>query len=85
MVASSRGVVSRDVPDTKLWFQVTARPPDKKEAPWASLIIAGIEDVEDRTWRTKYRGPLGIHAGSQVDQDALDAISDLLPDDLPLA
>lgn len=30
--------------------------------PWASLIVAGIKDIENRTWRTKYRGPLLIHA-----------------------
>jgi hypothetical protein len=40
--------------------------------PWASLIVAGIKNVENRSWRTKYRGKLGIHAGSHVDWDALD-------------
>lgn len=30
--------------------------------PWASLICAGVRDVENRTWQTKYRGRLGIHA-----------------------
>ena len=29
--------------------------------PWASLIVAGVKDVENRTWRTSYRGPLAIH------------------------
>lgn len=29
--------------------------------PWAWLILHG-KDVENRTWRTKYRGKLGIHA-----------------------
>lgn len=32
--------------------------------PWASLICAGIKDVENRTWKTNYRGKLLIHAGS---------------------
>jgi ASCH domain len=31
--------------------------------PWASLIMAGIKDVEDRSWRTTYRGRLIVHAG----------------------
>lgn len=31
--------------------------------PWAWLIVAGIKRIENRTWRTKYRGPLAIHAG----------------------
>jgi hypothetical protein len=30
--------------------------------PWASLIVAGHKDVENRTWSTRYRGPLLIHA-----------------------
>ena len=33
--------------------------------PWASLIVAGIKDIENRTWATKYRGPLMIHAGAK--------------------
>jgi hypothetical protein len=35
--------------------------------PWASLIVLGIKDVENRTWRTNYRGPLAIHASQRVD------------------
>jgi hypothetical protein len=30
--------------------------------PWAHLIAAGIKDVENRTWPTKFRGPVLIHA-----------------------
>jgi hypothetical protein len=30
--------------------------------PWAHLIIFGGKDVENRTWKTDYRGPLLIHA-----------------------
>lgn len=33
--------------------------------PWASLIIHGIKDIENRTWRTNFRGRVLIHdAGS---------------------
>lgn len=32
--------------------------------PWAWLIVNGYKDVENRTWATKHRGPLLIHAGS---------------------
>lgn len=35
--------------------------------PWASLIAAGVKDVENRTWDTRYRGPLLIHAGKGVE------------------
>lgn len=31
--------------------------------PWAGLIVAGIKDVENRSWPTRYRGPLAVHAG----------------------
>jgi hypothetical protein len=32
--------------------------------PWASLIARGIKDVENRTWRTNYRGRIYIHASA---------------------
>lgn len=30
--------------------------------PWAGLIVAGGKDIENRTWRTSYRGRVLIHA-----------------------
>ena len=38
--------------------------------PWASLIISGIKPVENRTWKSSYRGPLLIHAGKNMDMEA---------------
>jgi ASCH domain len=35
--------------------------------PWAWAIIYGGKDVENRSWLTKHRGPLLIHAGSAFD------------------
>lgn len=35
--------------------------------PWASLIVAGIKDVENRTRATKHRGPVLIHAAKSFD------------------
>lgn len=32
--------------------------------PWASLICAGLKRIETRSWSTRYRGPLYIHAGA---------------------
>lgn len=32
--------------------------------PWASLIVEGIKDIENRTWRTKFRGRVLIHAAN---------------------
>lgn len=33
--------------------------------PWGYLICAGLKDVENRTWKTDYRGELYIHASGQ--------------------
>jgi ASCH domain len=38
--------------------------------PWAGLIMAGIKPVENRTWRTHYRGPLVVCASAKPDRDA---------------
>jgi hypothetical protein len=37
--------------------------------PWAWLIVQGHKDVENRTWRTDYRGPFLVHAGYIFDQE----------------
>jgi ASCH domain len=35
--------------------------------PWASLIVEGFKEVENRTWRTLYRGPVIVHASLRAD------------------
>lgn len=30
--------------------------------PWATLVAIGAKRIETRSWATKYRGPLAIHA-----------------------
>lgn len=40
--------------------------------PYASLIASGIKRYEFRTWMTKYRGEVLIHAGKSVDKKAMD-------------
>jgi len=30
--------------------------------PWASLIANGFKDIENRTWKTNFRGKIYIHA-----------------------
>ena len=42
--------------------------------PWASLIVHGYKDVENRTWRTGYRGPVLIHASLATDRISDDDI-----------
>jgi len=32
--------------------------------PWAWLIVHGFKDIENRTWRTRYRGALLIQASA---------------------
>lgn len=33
--------------------------------PWASLIAHGIKDIENRTWKTHFRGRIYIHASAK--------------------
>lgn len=33
--------------------------------PWAWLIVNGHKDIENRSWNTKYRGPVLIHASTR--------------------
>ena len=43
------------------------------QQPWASLITMGVKIIETRSWSSKYRGPLAIHAGlkkANIDDDA---------------
>lgn len=39
--------------------------------PWASLIINGYKKYEFRSWKTKYRGKILIHAGLNIEKDML--------------
>ena len=39
--------------------------------PFASLIAVGIKEYEFRTWKTKYRGEILIHAGKGIDKKAM--------------
>lgn len=40
------------------------------QQPWAWLIVNGYKPIENRTWRTSYRGPVLIHAPARVDHRA---------------
>lgn len=37
--------------------------------PWATLIAIREKKFETRSWATKHRGPLAIHAGKKVDKE----------------
>ncbi|MEA2060209.1 MAG: ASCH domain-containing protein [Thermodesulfobacteriota bacterium] len=36
--------------------------------PWAWLIVNGYKDIENRSWKTKFRGRFLIHAGYTFDK-----------------
>jgi hypothetical protein len=38
------------------------------QQPWASLIVAGIKDIENRNWPTEHRGHFIIHASELFDE-----------------
>lgn len=44
------------------------------QQPWAWLICYGNKCVENRTWETRYRGPLLIHASQVIDLEAIAAL-----------
>jgi hypothetical protein len=60
--------------------------------PWAWLIASGHKRVENRTWSTRYRGPVLIHASkSPVSEDDAEVIRVVagelgihIPSDLPI-
>lgn len=59
--------------------------------PYAWLICQGIKPVENRTWRTHFRGRIAIHAGSKPAPNFLALCEELtrefgviFPPELPL-
>jgi hypothetical protein len=48
--------------------------------PWALLIAAGIKDIENRIWRTKFKGRIYIHAGQSLACKPLELDELLTPD-----
>lgn len=47
------------------------------------MIVLGYKPVENRTWKTSYRGDLLIHAALKFDHDGYDWIANNMPD-IPL-
>jgi hypothetical protein len=37
--------------------------------PWAWAILHLGKNIENRTWRTRYRGPILLHAGNAISVD----------------
>ncbi|KKK87600.1 hypothetical protein LCGC14_2751630 [marine sediment metagenome] len=56
--------------------------------PWASLVALGHKQVETRSWRTQYRGPIAIHAAKGFPSEArrfaeLERAIGRIPDRIP--
>ena len=51
--------------------------------PWAILIMQGYKRFEFRSWQTKYRGDLLIHAGKGIDKEAMKRLEKYIPKDMP--
>ena len=51
--------------------------------PWATLIMQGDKRFEFRSWQTKYRGDLLIHAGKGIDKEAMKRLSKYISENLP--
>lgn len=52
--------------------------------PWATLILQQDKKFEFRTWKTKYRGELLIHAGKSVEKETVKRLAKYLPKELPV-
>lgn len=44
--------------------------------PWTSLIATGIKDIENRTWRTSFRGEFLLHASAKPLSAGWEALTD---------
>jgi activating signal cointegrator 1 len=40
--------------------------------PWAQLMVIGVKEYDTRSWSTRYRGRLAIHAAKGFPKDARD-------------
>lgn len=49
------------------------------QQPWAWLIVNGFKDVENRSWSTRVRGFVGVHAGLKYDRDGHDWVRSEFP------
>jgi hypothetical protein len=48
--------------------------------PWASLLVEGLKNIENRKWPTKHRGWLLIHAGKTFDNSQIHMELPLTPE-----
>lgn len=61
---------------TALVQEGAAHPVDRYislRQPWASLFVAGAKTIETRSWGTKFRGRLAVHASKTFGRDEIAA------------
>lgn len=51
--------------------------------PYASLLVKGIKDVENRSRKTNFRGTILIHAGAKM-HDVVEHLNHFIQDAVPL-
>ncbi len=51
--------------------------------PYSDAIVHFGKDVENRSWKTAYRGPLAIHAGRRLDQVGVAVVEGIAGVSLP--
>lgn len=49
------------------------------QQPWSWLIVNGFKDIENRSWPTKLRGRIKVHAGKTFDKEGYDWVKDNFP------
>jgi hypothetical protein len=52
--------------------------------PWAWLIVNGHKPIENREWRTAYRGPVLIHAGKTMARTYYDEVAAFVADEFEI-
>ena len=50
------------------------------QQPWAWAIVNGGKTIENRTWRTRFRGAFLIHASQRFDNDGERFVLGMCPD-----
>lgn len=51
--------------------------------PWASLIVAGAKDIENRDWPTKFTGIVAVHSSAKMARADMEDACDLMRGFIP--
>jgi hypothetical protein len=56
------------------------------QQPWAGLLVLGIKEFETRSWNTKFRGEIAVHASAKIPKEGetlLQWLGENIPDFKP--